>query len=140
MPMARRLIQSRLTGTPIARRTSASGRIPAQVMRSARCASINRANIRSICTTPITGICDIFNLSIHQSVKEAILYRLGLFVIDFSSRAGGRWVSGTADSPQSRWQDPYGEHLIGTVHRDGLDRMLIFGEAHLGRALSSYAI
>jgi Integrase core domain len=31
------------------------------------------------------------------------------------------------------------ERLIGTVRRECLDRMLIFGEAHLRRVLSSYA-
>jgi hypothetical protein len=29
------------------------------------------------------------------------------------------------------WQNGYAERLIGTVRREGLDRMLIFGEAHL---------
>ena|SRR5438270_10332728 len=32
------------------------------------------------------------------------------------------------------------ERLIGTVRRECLDRMLIFGEAHLRRILSMYAI
>jgi transposase InsO family protein len=34
-------------------------------------------------------------------------------------------------SPGSPWQNPYVERLIGTVRRECLDRMLIFGEAHL---------
>jgi hypothetical protein len=43
-------------------------------------------------------------------------------------------------SPRSPWQNGYAERLIGTVRRDCLDRMLIFGEAHLKRILSFYAI
>jgi hypothetical protein len=38
------------------------------------------------------------------------------------------------------WQNGYAERLIGTVRRECLDRMLIFGEAHLRRILSMYAI
>ena len=32
----------------------------------------------------------------------------------------------------------YAERLIGTVRREWLDRMLIFGQSHLGRILSEY--
>jgi transposase InsO family protein len=42
-------------------------------------------------------------------------------------------------SPGSPWQNPYVERLIGTVRRECLDRMLVFGETHLRRILSSYA-
>ena len=34
-------------------------------------------------------------------------------------------------SPRSPWQNGYAERLLGTVRRECLDRMLIFGEAHL---------
>jgi Integrase core domain len=40
---------------------------------------------------------------------------------------------------QSPWQNPYVERLIGTVRRECLDRVLVFGEAHLRQILSSYA-
>jgi hypothetical protein len=33
----------------------------------------------------------------------------------------------------------YAERLIGTVRRECLDRVLIFGESHLRRVLASYA-
>ena len=33
----------------------------------------------------------------------------------------------------------YAERLIGTVRRECLERMLIFGESHLRRILSAYA-
>ena len=42
-------------------------------------------------------------------------------------------------SPSSPWQNGYVERLIGTVRRECLDRVLIFGEVHLRRILSSYA-
>src|SRR6516165_4282748 len=36
-------------------------------------------------------------------------------------------------SPRSPWQNPYAERLIGTLRRDCLDHILIFGERHLLR-------
>ena len=42
-------------------------------------------------------------------------------------------------SPRSPWQNPYVERLIGTVRRECLDRMLIFGKAHLRQTLSLYS-
>jgi transposase InsO family protein len=41
-------------------------------------------------------------------------------------------------SPGSPWQNGYAERLIGTVRRECLDRLLIFGESHLRRILASY--
>ena len=48
------------------------------------------------------------------------------------------WLS-KPPRPRSPWQNPYVERLIDTVRRECLDRMLIFGEAHLRQTLSSYA-
>jgi transposase InsO family protein len=42
-------------------------------------------------------------------------------------------------SPQSPWQNSYAERLIGTLRRECLDQMVIFGEAHLRRILAAYA-
>ena len=42
-------------------------------------------------------------------------------------------------SPGSPWQNGHAERLIGTVRRECLDRMLIFGEQHLRRVLALYA-
>ena len=42
-------------------------------------------------------------------------------------------------SPRSPWQNGHMERLIGTVRRECLDRMLIFGEAHLRQILTLYA-
>jgi transposase InsO family protein len=42
-------------------------------------------------------------------------------------------------SPGSPWQNGYAERLIGTLRRECLDQMLIFGEAHLRHILTLYA-
>jgi Integrase core domain len=43
-------------------------------------------------------------------------------------------------SPSSPWQNPYVERLIGTLRRDCLDHVLIFGERHLRRVLTLYSL
>jgi hypothetical protein len=42
-------------------------------------------------------------------------------------------------SPRSPLQSPYVERLIGTLRRDCLDHVLIFGEQHLRRVLALYS-
>jgi Integrase core domain len=48
-------------------------------------------------------------------------------------------VSATDRSRLDPWQNGYAERLTGTVRRECLDRLLIFGESHLRRVLASYA-
>src|SRR5436309_6273109 len=42
-------------------------------------------------------------------------------------------------SPRSPWQNPYAERLIGTLRRECLDHVLVFGERHLRRILTLYS-
>ncbi len=58
----------------------------------------------------------------------------------FTSRLRAMGIPDRPISPRSPWQNGYAERLIGTLRRECLDRMLIFGEAHLRRILSMYAI
>jgi transposase InsO family protein len=49
---------------------------------------------------------------------------------------------GIRDKPIARaspWQNGYAERLIGSIRRECLDHIIIFGEAHLCRILKSYA-
>jgi transposase InsO family protein len=56
----------------------------------------------------------------------------------FTSRVRAMGIRDRPISPGSPWQNPYVERLIGTVRRECLDGMLVFGEAHLRQILSSY--
>jgi transposase InsO family protein len=56
----------------------------------------------------------------------------------FTSRVRAMGIRDRPISPGSPWQNGYAERLIGTVRRECLDRMLIFGEAHLRQILSLY--
>jgi hypothetical protein len=49
------------------------------------------------------------------------------------------WASATSPLPRARL-GAYAERLIGTIRRECLDHMIVFGEAHLRRILSKYAV
>jgi len=57
----------------------------------------------------------------------------------FPSRVKAMGIRDRPISPGSPWQNGIAERLIGTLRRECLDQMLIFGEAHLRRTLSAYA-
>jgi transposase InsO family protein len=42
-------------------------------------------------------------------------------------------------APRSPWQNGHVERLIGSIRRECLDRVVVFGEAHLRRILKTYA-
>ena len=41
-------------------------------------------------------------------------------------------------APQSPWQNPYCERVIGTLRRDCLDHVIVLSEQHLRRILRKY--
>ncbi len=57
----------------------------------------------------------------------------------FKSRARAMGSRDRPISPRSPGQNGHMERLIGTLRRECLDRMLIFGESHLRQVLASYA-
>ena len=57
----------------------------------------------------------------------------------FTSRVKAMGIRDRPISPGSPWQNGIAERLIGTLRRECLDQMLIFGEAHLRQTLSTYA-
>jgi len=57
----------------------------------------------------------------------------------FMRRVSAMGIRDRPISPGSPWQNGYTERLIGSVRRECLDRVLIFGEAHLRQILTMYA-
>jgi transposase InsO family protein len=57
----------------------------------------------------------------------------------FTARVRAMGIRDRPITPASPWQNGIAERLIGTLRRECLDQMLIFGEAHLRRILSAYA-
>jgi transposase InsO family protein len=58
----------------------------------------------------------------------------------FTSRVRAMGIRDRPISPRSPWQNAYVERLIGTLRRDCLDHVLIFGERHLRRVLTLYSV
>jgi transposase InsO family protein len=42
-------------------------------------------------------------------------------------------------APGSPWQNGYAERMIGTIRRECVDHLIVFGEVHLHRILREYA-
>jgi transposase InsO family protein len=42
-------------------------------------------------------------------------------------------------APRSPWQNGHLERLIGSIRRESLDHLVVFGEAHLRAVLKAYA-
>ena len=57
----------------------------------------------------------------------------------FTSRVRAMGIRDRPITPGSPWQNGIAERLIGTLRRECLDHVLIFGEPHLRRILSAYA-
>ena len=43
-------------------------------------------------------------------------------------------------APQSPWQNPFAERLIGSIRRECLNHVLVLGEQHLRRILTRYFV
>jgi hypothetical protein len=57
----------------------------------------------------------------------------------FTRRLRTMGIRDRPTSPRSPWQNAYVERLIGTLRRECLDHVLIFGERHLRRILALYS-
>lgn len=56
----------------------------------------------------------------------------------FRRRVKGLDIEEVLTTPQSSWQNPFVERLIGSVRRECLDHMVVLGERHLRRILTAY--
>jgi len=56
----------------------------------------------------------------------------------FRDRVHGMGIDEVLISPRSPWQNPYAERVIGSIRRECLDHVIIFGEEHLRRILREY--
>ena len=56
----------------------------------------------------------------------------------FRRRVASMGITEAICSPASPWQNPYAERVIGSIRRECLDHVIVFGETHLRRLLSEY--
>jgi putative transposase len=56
----------------------------------------------------------------------------------FRHRLKGMGIEEVLTAPQSPWQNPFAERLIGSIRRECLNHVLVLGERHLRRILNQY--
>jgi len=61
-----------------------------------------------------------------------------IYGYDFRERIQALGIEEVPTAPASPWQQPFVERLIGSVRRDCLDHVVVFGERHLRKILKSY--
>jgi len=57
---------------------------------------------------------------------------------DFRSRVRGLGIQEVMIAPQSPWQNPFAERLVGSIRRECLDHVIVLGQRHLRKILQSY--
>jgi transposase InsO family protein len=65
-------------------------------------------------------------------------YRDGSYGEKFSEAARWLGIREVLTAPQSPWQSPYVERLIGSIRRECLDHVIVLNESGLRRILKSY--
>ena len=56
----------------------------------------------------------------------------------FRCRVVGMGIEEVVTAAHSPWQNPYSERLIGSIRRECLDHLIVFGEGQLRRILRGY--
>jgi transposase InsO family protein len=56
----------------------------------------------------------------------------------FQQRVHNMGIEEVLIAPQSPWQNPYAERVIGSIRRDVLDHVIVLHEQHLRRLLTAY--
>jgi transposase InsO family protein len=64
--------------------------------------------------------------------------RDGIYSDEFRRRVEGIGIDEVLTAPQSPWQNPYAERLVGSLRRECLNHVIVLGEPHLYRILKSY--
>lgn len=74
----------------------------------------------------------------RQAAKYLIRDRDGIYGFEFRRRMESLGIREVVISPQSPWQNGVVERLIGSIRRECLNHVVIFGAWHLRRMLSQY--
>jgi transposase InsO family protein len=70
--------------------------------------------------------------------KYVIRDRDKIYGANFVRRVRALGIEQVLTAPQSPWQNPYCERVIGTIRRDCLDHVIVVGEQHLQCILRKY--
>ncbi len=75
----------------------------------------------------------------EQAPCYLIRDRDGAYGESFTRRLRSMGIRDRPISPRSPWQNGYAERLIGSIRRECLDHVVVFGERHLRHLLRTYA-
>jgi len=73
-----------------------------------------------------------------QSPRYLLRDRDGIFGDDFRKQVHDMKIEEVLSAPRSPWQRAYVERVIGSIRRECLDHVIVFGEGSFCRTLSSY--
>jgi putative transposase len=74
----------------------------------------------------------------RDAPRYLIRDRDGVYGNEVRLRIASLHIEEVLTAPQSPWQNPYGERLIGSIRRDCLNHFVILNARHLKRTLASY--
>jgi transposase InsO family protein len=74
----------------------------------------------------------------EQAPRYLIRDRDGAYGEIFMRRVRSIGIRDRPTSPRSPWQNAYAERLIGSIRRECVDHIVVFGERHLRHVLLSY--
>src|SRR5262249_29155355 len=57
---------------------------------------------------------------------------------DFRVRVRGLKIQEALIAPQSPWQNPFAERLVGSIRRECLEHVIVLGEKYLRKILKGY--
>ena len=76
----------------------------------------------------------------HETPRYLIRDRDGIYGVAVTRRLRAMGIRDKPIALASPWQNAYAERLIGTLRRECLDYMIVFGEAHLRRILDKFVV
>jgi transposase InsO family protein len=74
-----------------------------------------------------------------EAPRHLIRDRDGAFGPEFTRRIRAMGIRDHPIAARSPWQNGHVERLIGSIRRESLDHLVVFGEAHLRNVLKNYA-
>ena len=74
-----------------------------------------------------------------EAPRHLIRDRDGAFGPAYTRRIRAMGIRDHPTAPRSPWQNGHVERLIGSIRRESLDHLVVFGEAHLRGVLKAYA-
>jgi putative transposase len=74
----------------------------------------------------------------NEAPKYLLRDRDHVYGVHFRQRVHNMGIEEVVIAPQSPWQNPYVERLIGSIRRECLDHLVVLNERHLTRVLQAY--